>query len=649
MRSIMAPWLEPSSKSWVSQLAGYSLIATATYIYAIHKIASPRTGLGIFLSLIIIRFLGHTWLSFVSEHASNPYLDEVFHVPQAQVYCDGKFGVWDDKITTPPGLYILTILEMRLSGLACSVYSLREFNVKIISYLTIAVIASRAQLGQLRAASNARTSSPYSVDSFWIGINVTLFPVLFFFSGLYYTDVLSTFAVLLAYINHLGRMYSDRPSTASNVRTIFLGLLALSVRQTNIFWVVVYMGGLEVVHIIKTLCPETTAAPAFQTLSEQISFYVRRYSVGDIHDPPLNLAYPIDLVLSAVSIAIAGICNLGTIIRRQIWPHLIVLGAFVGFVVWNGGVVLGDKSNHVATLHLAQMLYIWPLFAFFSAPLFIPSLIDLAIYVLQVITGSTKSDLHSEKPRVSESNPRVTSIPNQSAVLKAFNHIGSSHTVHSLLVLAGALVTTTLIVRYNTIIHPFTLADNRHFMFYIFRYTILRSWWIRYALVPVYIICGWLCWVALQGSPSTTPPAQKRQWILTPFSTKVLALTPPPTSKKSLDVTLAAVDTATIPPSTSTALILLAATISLVTAPLVEPRYFILPWVFWRLLVPTRSAFPWLGSTSLISRHLVPLLETVWFLLINVATMYIFITRPFYWRGPDGEMLDGGNVQRFMW
>ncbi|KAF8472087.1 DIE2/ALG10 family-domain-containing protein [Kalaharituber pfeilii] len=34
-----------------------------------------------------------------------PYLDEVFHIPQAQRYCDGKWMEWDDKITTPFGLY----------------------------------------------------------------------------------------------------------------------------------------------------------------------------------------------------------------------------------------------------------------------------------------------------------------------------------------------------------------------------------------------------------------------------------------------------------------------------------------------------------------------------------------------------------------
>ncbi|KAI8956647.1 glycosyltransferase family 59 protein [Daldinia sp. FL1419] len=613
--------------SWIPQLVNYSLLATITYIYAIHKIGSVRTGLAIFLCVVAVQFLGRAWLSFVTEHAPNPYLDEVFHIPQAQVYCDGRFDVWDDKITTPPGLYVLAVLKTRLSGLLCSVYNLRLLNVEITSYLTIAAIASRSYLGQLKVTRDAQISTLCTVDAFWTGINITLFPILFFFSGLYYTDVLSTFTVLLAYINHLGRLHPDKPSVGSNVRSIFLGLLTLTVRQTNIFWVVVYMGGLEIVHVIKTLYPATTDIPTFQTLSEQINFYVWRYSLGDIHDPPLNLACPIDLVLSAVSISIAAICNLGTIVRKQIWPHLIVLGAFIGFVGWNGSVVLGDKSNHVATLHLAQMLYIWPLFAFFSAPLFVPSLVDLAVYLLQAIPGSTKSDLHTKKRSSFSNDPKGTSKSNQTAAIKILNNFGSSHTIHAILVFVGAMVTATLIVRYNTIIHPFTLADNRHFMFYIFRYTILRSWWIKYALVPIYVLSGWLCWVTLRGPPSVS---------LSPTA-----------NEKLPNNTSTVVDAAAIPPSSSTVLILFAATLSLVTAPLVEPRYFILPWVFWRLLVPSRPTS--LGSTSLSFQYVVPFLETAWFLVINVATMYVFITRPFYWRGPDGELLDGGNVQRFMW
>ena len=33
-----------------------------------------------------------------------PYMDEVFHVPQAQSYCRHNFSHWDPMITTLPGL-----------------------------------------------------------------------------------------------------------------------------------------------------------------------------------------------------------------------------------------------------------------------------------------------------------------------------------------------------------------------------------------------------------------------------------------------------------------------------------------------------------------------------------------------------------------
>lgn len=34
----------------------------------------------------------------------DPYMDEIFHVPQMQQYCRGHSREWDSKITTPPGL-----------------------------------------------------------------------------------------------------------------------------------------------------------------------------------------------------------------------------------------------------------------------------------------------------------------------------------------------------------------------------------------------------------------------------------------------------------------------------------------------------------------------------------------------------------------
>lgn len=250
----------------------------------------------------------------------------------------------------------MTILANTLSAFPCSVYHLRLFNVEVISYLSLVATICKARLERSKSGE-AQSSHSCSAYSIWTGINVALFPVLFFFSGLYYTDIISTFVVLLAYANHLGRVSQAKTSFANDVYTIILGLLALCMRQTNIFWVVVYMGGQEVVHSIKAIRPKSVVpTPAFATLSAQIRFYAWRYSLGEIHDPPAGLSNPIgtscnslfgtpandiDLVLCVVSISVATLRHLFTIVRRQIWPHLVIFGAFVGFVAWNGGVVLG--------------------------------------------------------------------------------------------------------------------------------------------------------------------------------------------------------------------------------------------------------------------------------------------------------------------
>ena len=65
---------------------------------------------------------------------------------------------------------------------------------------------------------------------------VCLFPPLFFFSALFYTDVLSVFLVLLALAGYYHRARS---------LTVLAGLLSLSVRQTNVFWTGLYLAGLE--------------------------------------------------------------------------------------------------------------------------------------------------------------------------------------------------------------------------------------------------------------------------------------------------------------------------------------------------------------------------------------------------------------------
>ncbi|KAI0860040.1 DIE2/ALG10 family-domain-containing protein [Xylaria cubensis] len=606
---------EPSLGDWLTRV---SVLSTATYLIVS---SSKLQGffLGVVVALSCVTPLAISWLLTVTGNVLEPYLDEVFHIPQAQVYCEGRYYEWDDKITTPPGLYFSTILFNRVLGFPCSIYNLRAFNVVVVSCISVLVLICRARLTPNLAKSN--TGRKVTTFDILTGVNVALFPVLFFFSGLYYTDPASTLIVLLAYANHLTRVGTAQPSFLNDVYSLGLGILALGFRQTNIFWVVVYMGGLEVVHAIKTLNPTPVETPRFQTVSDQFRFYAWRYSLGDIHDPSLSLAQPVDIILCVASIGIAAVCNLPLVLRKFIWPHGVVLASFVAFVVWNGGVVLGDKSNHVATIHLAQLLYIWPFFAFFSAPLFIPHLLNLANTLCR---KSTIQDILSIRVA-------ITAI------------VG-----------CGALAVALLIVRFNTIIHPFTLADNRHYVFYVFRYSILRAWWIRYALAPVYVVCAWLCWGALQSTE-----VSQEKWIRSPFSIPPKITARPNTGKESpaQGHSKTEIEAGEGSPATSTVLMLLLATsLSLMTAPLVEPRYFILPWVFWRLLVP---ATPVLSSFSptrpekskqVNSNYVaILILEAAWFILINAATMYIFVTRPFYWRAPNGTLQDEGRVQRFMW
>lgn len=221
------------------------------------------------------------------------------------------------------------------------------------------------------------------------------------------------------------------------------------------------------------------------------------------------------------------------------------------------------------------MLYIWPFIAFFSFPIFLPTII------------TTLSP----------------SLPRLSALAWAL----------------FAIILSLGVVHFNTLIHPFTLADNRHYMFYVFRYTILRHPMVKYAFTPIYVFCGWLAFRALGGSsPILEGPKVLRDTGRARVS-----------EKKRTGET-----------KTSFALIWLIATaLSLITAPLVEPRYFILPWVLWRLHVsPSRAK---IEGVRIEACRLWG--ETLWFLAVNALTCSVFLMKEFEWASEPGK------IQRFMW
>ena len=109
-------------------------------------------------------------------------------------------------------------------------------------------------------------------------INIYLFPPLFFFYGLYYTDVLSAISVLYAYRCYLARQH---------VRVLFAGLLSLLFRQTNIFWVSVFLGGLELCRTIPKGRPgiEFPSHPSFYDVIEG------SWQHASAYDPLISQAY----------------------------------------------------------------------------------------------------------------------------------------------------------------------------------------------------------------------------------------------------------------------------------------------------------------------------------------------------------------------
>lgn len=108
---------------------------------------------------------------------------------------------------------------------------------------------------------------------------------------------------------------------------------------------------------------------------------------------------------------------------------------------------------------------------------------------------------------------------------------------------------------------------------------------------------------------------------------------------------------------------LAATTLSLVSAPLVEPRYCILPWLFWRLHVPSirlleTDGDPLPNVEKDVTKNITEKgwlwriiccedvrlwVETTWFVVINLITGYVFLYKGYEWASEPGK------VQRFMW
>lgn len=402
-------------------------------------------------------------LSSKVEEASTMVIDEEFHLPQGLAYCHGEWAHWEAKLTTPPGLYLLSALLA--PALGCSVRGLRLSSV-LLSAAGLALLARR---GAARLA---------------------LLPPLCMLAQLYYTDAAALAALLLA----LELVRARRPLSATAAAA-----LSVLVRQTNAVWLAFFLARLMLDAAVAAHTPSHPSRKhySFEQACTAVFFHLKTFFVYFFRrTPPAELK----VMLSLLS----------------------VMMGFVMFVAVNGSIVLGDKAAHEASVHLPQLFYFLLFYAAFSVPLLVST-------VREDMWDCVRSPLR--------------------VVLEA--------------------AVCTLVVRYNTLVHPYLLADNRHYTFYAWSRWWGRYWWARYLCVPLYVYIGRSAWRAARRAGGAG--------LVVPF--------------------------------------LLALVGALVPQRLLEPRYFLAPLVLLRLELP--------GPASRV--------ECLLYLLINALTFYVFFTKEIKW------------------
>ena len=135
---------------------------------------------------------------------------------------------------------MLSYAASRIPFIGCSLGSLRALNVVGVVLLFVLLRQAFLKKATAEGVKHARLFEHAS-------LNVTLFPPLFFFSALYYTDVWSTLLVVTFYATLLD-LDNDRHSrTWTSVKLVGIGILSLLFRQTNVFWVTAFPAGLVLV------------------------------------------------------------------------------------------------------------------------------------------------------------------------------------------------------------------------------------------------------------------------------------------------------------------------------------------------------------------------------------------------------------------
>lgn len=329
-------------------------------------------GLIILISALIIKT--------VNDNILNDYMDEEFHLSQTVMYYNNNYTYWNNKLTTFPGVFFLGSIWLKLLN---GINLLSQSFILPLRLLT--VIMSIATTYTLSLFANNKENNGLSFI-----MTMSLFPFLFFYNFLFYTDTYSNLFLTLFFYCSLNQKNS-----------LFKGLcacLSVLVRQNNIIWI--------------NLLP---LSKCIKLLKEILSFDISL----------------VDIITRAINIIITYI-------------HIVIIDLFfVVFLFKNDfSVVLGDKSHHELSFHLAQWNHLI-FFVLLSFPF-------LALKIFQLF------------------NPKDYSSKNKSYL--------------RLLLIFAIVICVMLFFNTYSYTHDFILSDNRHYSFYYFR-KIYNATVLRYTMI----------------------------------------------------------------------------------------------------------------------------------------------------------------------
>ena len=253
----------------------------------------------------LLLLITNTWTNWRQKE---PYMDELFHVPQAQQFCESivenRIPTYHHAITTLPGVYLIpAVLALIISPKVCDTSFLRIYS-SLIALLCLPLLNAILKLlyvGQKNYPLNTEQVDSY--PHWYLAFIVWLHPVFLFYANLYYTDTSSVFFILLTWYLSL---------KGSNGLSAVTGCFAALCRQTNIVW-----------HAF-IVCDHLLHSTQVKSAKISIQKYIRSI-----------LQYTLS----------------------HLWQHALVGVVYVLFLIINGGVAIGDKENHRPIIHYAMFPY----------------------------------------------------------------------------------------------------------------------------------------------------------------------------------------------------------------------------------------------------------------------------------------------------